>query len=100
SLYKNAAKRSIARDVGSNARRAANPAIGAAHRARLLRLGPSLYQISPQEEPRRSRRRTRKVEEFLTHLAVVGNVAPSTRNQALNALLFLYAHVLEQPLEQ
>ena len=26
---------------------------------------------------------TRKVEAFLTHLAVVGNVAPSTQNQAL-----------------
>jgi integron integrase len=43
---------------------------------------------------------TRKVEEFLTHLAVEGNVAPSTQNQALNALLFLYSQVLEQPLEE
>lgn len=42
---------------------------------------------------------TRKVEEFLTDLAVVQNVAPSTQNQALNALLFLYGQVLEQPLE-
>jgi Phage integrase, N-terminal SAM-like domain len=33
---------------------------------------------------------TRKVEAFLTHLAVEGKVAPSTQNQALNALLFLY----------
>jgi integron integrase len=41
---------------------------------------------------------TRKVEEFLTDLAVSGNVAPSTQNQALNALLFLYGRVLEQPL--
>src|SRR5437867_1618535 len=40
-----------------------------------------------------------KVEAFLTHLAVSGNVAPATQNQALNALLFLYARVLEQPLE-
>ena len=29
----------------------------------------------------------RKVEEFLTHLAVAENVAASTQNQALNALL-------------
>ena len=43
---------------------------------------------------------TRKVEEFLTHLAVKGNVAPSTQNQALNALLFLYGRVLEQPLAE
>jgi len=30
------------------------------------------------------------VEVFLTHLAVDKNVAPSTQNQALNALVFLY----------
>jgi integron integrase len=39
-----------------------------------------------------------KVETFLTHLAVQGQVAPSTQNQALNALLFLYGQVLRQPL--
>lgn len=43
---------------------------------------------------------TRKVEEFLTDLAVARNVAPATQNQALNALLFLYGQVLEQPLEE
>lgn len=42
----------------------------------------------------------RKVEAFLTHLAVVDQVAASTQNQAFNALLFLYDRVLEQPLEQ
>jgi integron integrase len=41
----------------------------------------------------------RKVEEFLTHLAVAGNVSPATQNQAFNALMFLYGRVLEQPLE-
>ena len=41
---------------------------------------------------------TRKVEAFLTHLAVEGQVAASTQNQALNALLFLYERVLEQPM--
>jgi len=29
-----------------------------------------------------------KVEQFLTHLAVHKNVAPSTQNQAFNALVF------------
>ena len=29
-----------------------------------------------------------EVEQFLTHLAVEGNVAASTQNQALSALLF------------
>ena len=30
-----------------------------------------------------------EIEEFLTHLAVDGNVASSTQNQAFSALLFL-----------
>ena len=34
------------------------------------------------------------VEAFLTHLAVVEHVSASTQNQALQALLFLYRHVL------
>jgi integron integrase len=37
----------------------------------------------------------RGVEKFLTHLAVDSKVAASTQNQALQALLFLYRHVLE-----
>ncbi len=40
----------------------------------------------------------RKVEDFLSHLAVHGKVAPATQNQALNALVFLYRHVLKEPL--
>jgi integron integrase len=35
-----------------------------------------------------------QLAEFLTHLAVAGQVAASTQNQALNALLFLYREVL------
>jgi integron integrase len=42
----------------------------------------------------------RKIEAYLTHLAVEGQVAPSTQNQALSALIFLYERVLEQPLEE
>lgn len=38
-----------------------------------------------------------EIEAFLTHLAVEGNVAASTQNQALSALLFLYNEVLHQP---
>jgi len=36
------------------------------------------------------------IEAFLTHLAVDKNVAASTQNQALCALLFLYRHVLHR----
>ena len=41
-----------------------------------------------------------EVEAFLTHLAVNDNVAASTQNQALSALLFLYRYVLKQPLAE
>ena len=37
-----------------------------------------------------------KIESFLTHLAVEGNVATATQNQAMNALVFLYKRVLRQ----
>jgi len=40
--------------------------------------------------------REEEVTAFLTHLARDGNVAASTQNQALSALLFLYKQVLEQ----
>jgi integron integrase len=39
-----------------------------------------------------------EIEAFLTHLAVDQHVAPSTQNQALSALRFLYRQVLNQPL--
>ena len=41
----------------------------------------------------------KKIELFLTHLAVQGNVSPSTQNQAMNALVFLYKKVLKLPLD-
>lgn len=41
-----------------------------------------------------------EVNAFLTHLAVARNVAASTQNQALSALLFLYEVVLARPLDQ
>ena len=40
-----------------------------------------------------------EIEEFLSHLAVQGNVAGSTQNQAFNALLFLYRNILNISLE-
>jgi integron integrase len=36
-----------------------------------------------------------EIEAFLTYLAVEGNVAASTQNQAFSALLFLYRKILE-----
>jgi len=42
---------------------------------------------------------TPEIEAFLTYLAVVREVAASTQNQALSALLFLYREVLQIPIE-
>jgi integron integrase len=42
----------------------------------------------------------REVERFLTHLAVDEHVAAATQNLALNAIIFLYKHVLECDLGQ
>ena len=39
-----------------------------------------------------------EVAAFLTTLATRDRVSASTQNQALSALLFLYAHVIRQPL--
>ena len=41
----------------------------------------------------------KKIEAFLNHLAIELHVAPSTQNQAMNALVFLYKHVLKEPLD-
>ena len=41
----------------------------------------------------------KKVEDYLTYLAVQANVAAATQNQAFNALVFLYKRVLDRPLE-
>ena len=42
----------------------------------------------------------KKIEAFLTHLAVKKNVSPSTQNQAMNALVFLYKKVLKNQLDE
>jgi len=41
-----------------------------------------------------------EIEEYLTYLAVDRNVAASTQNQALSALLFLYQNVLKKDLDR
>ena len=40
-----------------------------------------------------------EIRAFLTHLAVEGQVAASTQNQALSALVFLYRPPLSRPRE-
>ena len=39
-----------------------------------------------------------EIASFLSHLAVARRVSASTQNQAFNALLFLFRHVLQKPL--
>jgi integron integrase len=41
-----------------------------------------------------------EIEAFLSHLAVEGKVSTSTQRQALNAIVFLYKMVLDQPVEE
>ena len=53
-------------------------------------------RADPGRHPRE--RGAADVERFLTQLAVRGRVAPSTQNQALAAMLFLYRKVLLQDL--
>ncbi|MCP4625173.1 MAG: integron integrase, partial [bacterium] len=40
----------------------------------------------------------KEISKFISHLAVKQNVAASTQNQALNAIVFLYKQVLKIPL--
>jgi site-specific recombinase XerD len=37
----------------------------------------------------------KEISQYVSHLATHGKVAASTQNQALNALVFLYKHVLQ-----
>jgi site-specific recombinase XerD len=41
----------------------------------------------------------RKIEQFLTDLARQRDISASTQNQALNAILFFYREVLQQPID-
>lgn len=41
-----------------------------------------------------------EIERFLSHLAINRNNAISTQNQAFNAILFLYKHVLHMPVSE
>jgi integron integrase len=41
----------------------------------------------------------RDLQDFLSYLAVDKKIAPSTQNQALNAIVFLYKYVLEKDIE-
>src|SRR4030042_5347880 len=39
------------------------------------------------------------MKKYLTHLALHGRVSASTQNQAFNALLFLYRHILHKEVD-
>ena len=42
----------------------------------------------------------REIEAFLTHLVLERRIAPSTQNQALHAIIFLYRKMLDQPIAE
>lgn len=50
-----------------------------------------------QREP--SKLGGKDLQDFLSHLAVEKNVSASTQNQALNAIVFLYRHVLDKNID-
>lgn len=60
-------------------------------------MDPSLYFVSPKMSSQGYE--CPEITAFLTHLAVDENVAASTQNQALSALLFLYREVLDLELD-
>ena len=63
------------------------------YRSWILQFGTFLDHKEPEKVDSEDARR------FLTHLAVDRNVAASTQNQAFNALLFLYRHILKSEYE-
>lgn len=42
---------------------------------------------------------SKHVKDYMTHLAIEKNVASSTQNQAFNAILFLFRHVLDKSID-
>ncbi len=56
----------------------------------LVRFKEFVKEKSPQELTGED------VQDFLTHLAVEKKTSPSTQNQALNAILFVFRHVLKK----
>ncbi|MDP2646859.1 MAG: phage integrase N-terminal SAM-like domain-containing protein [Desulfobacterales bacterium] len=67
-------------------------------RTDLLRLDRAIHQILWRNTP--TRHGKAQIEAFLSHLAIDLKVSASTRRQALNAIVFLYRHVLDNPVEQ
>jgi integrase len=63
----------------------------------LTRVGwaPRLPYSAPRRKHRTPKDEPSKSNVISSHLAVEGEVAASTQNQALNAIVFLYKHVLE-----
>lgn len=53
-------------------------------------------QFHKQQDP--AQMDSKEIEAFLSHLAVHDKVSASTQNQAFNAILFLYKHVLKKEL--
>jgi integron integrase len=52
------------------------------------------------DEKQPDRLEGRDLQDFLSHLAVEKKVSSSTQNQALNAIIFFYRHVLDKNIDQ
>ena len=76
----------------------AHPTLQPPHRRGLPPLDSPLPRVSQQHSSARTGRVRR--QPFLDAFSLGQNVAASTQNQALAAVLFLYEHVVEQPLDR
>ena len=68
------------------------------HGTGVCALGHALYALPSQAPPWGHGRPD--IRAFLTHLAVERQVAASTQNAALQALIFLSRHVLTKPFSE
>ena len=57
------------------------------------------FFIRKQHYKTRSEIKAGDVTRFLSYLAVTRHVSSNTQNQAFNAILFMFRHVINQPLE-
>lgn len=81
----------------TNAGRPSYAALLLPHRTNLHGLGQTLHPLPRQTPPQDMG--APEIQAFLIHLAGEKNVAASTQNQALSAILFLYREVLHKEIE-
>ena len=93
-VYDVAASTPAPQTPGTSPHRASYQALQRTHRRNLPELIKRFILFHGKRHPRDMG--AQEVHQFLSHLAVEGQVAASTQSQALSAILFLYQQVLQQ----